>query len=136
MKIIVIGATGTIGTAIADVLASRHEVVRAPRRGQPPVDIDDAASVTALFEQIEDVDGVVVCAPSVRTAMIARAPLAELTHARLDVAVQRLMPRSGCWAAMLKVRMDQGDDGTGRPRLCAGHAREALAGFWTMSAAG
>ena len=91
MKIIVIGATGTIGTAVADALASRHEVVRASRSGQPSVDIDDVASVTALFDRIGQVDGVVVCAPSVSTAMRARAPVAQLTDAQLDFAVQRLM---------------------------------------------
>ena len=51
MKIIVVGATGTIGAAVADALAARHEVVRASRSGQPSVDIDDVESVTALFDE-------------------------------------------------------------------------------------
>ena len=91
MKIIVIGATGTIGTAVADALASRHEVVRASRSSHPSVDIDDVASVAAFFDQIDQVDAVVVCAPSVSTAMRARAPVAHLTDAQLDFAVRRLM---------------------------------------------
>ncbi|MGO4758203.1 NAD-dependent epimerase/dehydratase family protein, partial [Streptomyces sp. 2MCAF27] len=38
MKILVIGATGTIGSAVADALAERHEVLCASRRG--PVRVD------------------------------------------------------------------------------------------------
>jgi NAD(P)-dependent dehydrogenase (short-subunit alcohol dehydrogenase family) len=105
MKIIVIGATGTIGAAVADGLATRHEVVRASRSGQPSVDIDDLESVTALFDRIGDVDGVVVCAPSVGSAMAARRPLAQLTDAQFNVAVQRLMSQVRLVrAAMPRVR--------------------------------
>ena len=64
MRIVVIGATGTIGKAVADALAVRHDVVRASRSGQPSVDIQDVASVSALFDQIQPVDAVVLCAPS------------------------------------------------------------------------
>ena len=35
MRIIVIGATGTIGSAVAAVLEERHAVVRASRTGSP-----------------------------------------------------------------------------------------------------
>jgi NAD(P)-dependent dehydrogenase (short-subunit alcohol dehydrogenase family) len=91
MKIVVIGATGTIGKAVADALATRHDVVRASRNGQQSVDIEDAASVMALFDSLEHVDGVVVCAPSVGTAMMARAPVEQLTGAQFEVAVRRLM---------------------------------------------
>jgi NAD(P)-dependent dehydrogenase (short-subunit alcohol dehydrogenase family) len=90
MKILVIGATGTIGKGVADALNGRHEVVGASRSGQQFVDIEDSASVRALFTAIQNVDGVVVCAPSVSAAMTVRAPLAQLTDAQIDVAVQRL----------------------------------------------
>ncbi|MFG1998170.1 hypothetical protein ACGFNU_03360 [Spirillospora sp. NPDC048911] len=43
MKIIVIGATGTIGSAVAGLLEKEHEVVRASRRGPVTVDLDDTA---------------------------------------------------------------------------------------------
>jgi nucleoside-diphosphate-sugar epimerase len=56
MKILVIGATGTIGSAVVAALAARkHDVVAASRSGEVRVDIDDAASVRAL-------DAVVCCA--------------------------------------------------------------------------
>ena len=63
MKVVVIGATGTIGHAVADALHKRgHEVVRASRKSSPPIDIEDAGSVRAFFEQTRDVDAVVACA--------------------------------------------------------------------------
>ncbi|MFI0733477.1 short chain dehydrogenase [Streptomyces sp. NPDC021225] len=66
MKILVIGATGTIGGAVADALAERHEVVRASRRGPVRVDMADTASIDALFAGVGDdhLDAVVCCAAS------------------------------------------------------------------------
>ena len=58
MKVIVIGATGTIGRAVADALATSHEVVRASRQGDVKVDIEDPHSIAALFQQVKDVDAV------------------------------------------------------------------------------
>ncbi|MBB6548533.1 short chain dehydrogenase [Nonomuraea rubra] len=64
MKIIVIGATGTIGGAVTRALGPRHDVVRASRRGPATVDLDDAASIDALFARTGPVDAVVCCAAS------------------------------------------------------------------------
>ena len=64
MRIIVIGATGTIGRAVTDALAERHEVLRASRRGPLRVDIADGPSIAALFDATGDVDAVVCCAAS------------------------------------------------------------------------
>lgn len=66
MKVIVIGATGTIGRAVADALATEHEVVRASRQGDVTVDIEDPRSIEALFRRVEDVDAVVSCAGNAR----------------------------------------------------------------------
>ncbi|MFJ8312050.1 MULTISPECIES: short chain dehydrogenase [unclassified Streptomyces] len=66
MRIIVIGATGTIGGAVADALAVGHDVVRASRRGPVQVDMDDPASIDSLFAATPDVDAVVCCAASGR----------------------------------------------------------------------
>ncbi|HEX6838057.1 MAG TPA: short chain dehydrogenase [Polyangia bacterium] len=75
MKILVIGATGTIGAAVAAALRERgHTVVAASRQGGVRVDIDDPASVRALFEREGDVDAVVCCAGSA-----AFAPLGSLS---------------------------------------------------------
>jgi NAD(P)-dependent dehydrogenase (short-subunit alcohol dehydrogenase family) len=65
-KIIVIGASGTIGKGIVEQLGLRHEVISVGRSsGQYQVKIEDPASVQALFEQVGKVDGVVVAAGDV-----------------------------------------------------------------------
>ncbi|RBM04545.1 short chain dehydrogenase [Streptomyces sp. PT12] len=65
-RVLVIGATGTIGSAVADALVARgHAVVRASRSGQGPrVDIADPASVEALLATAGPLDAVVCCAAS------------------------------------------------------------------------
>jgi NAD(P)-dependent dehydrogenase (short-subunit alcohol dehydrogenase family) len=65
MKIVVIGATGTIGTAVADALEPKHEVVRVSRTGPIQVDLKDSSSINALFNSVGTVDAVVSCAASV-----------------------------------------------------------------------
>jgi NAD(P)-dependent dehydrogenase (short-subunit alcohol dehydrogenase family) len=63
MKVVVIGATGTIGKAVAEALAKRgHEVIRASRKSAVRVDIENTATVKALFEGTKDIDAVVSCA--------------------------------------------------------------------------
>ncbi|HYH81806.1 MAG TPA: short chain dehydrogenase [Longimicrobium sp.] len=63
MKVVVIGATGTIGGAVADALAPRHEVVRVGHSGgEHTADIEDAASLEALFAAVAPYDAVVCCA--------------------------------------------------------------------------
>ncbi|KZM74294.1 short chain dehydrogenase [Nocardia terpenica] len=66
MKIVVIGATGTIGAALADALAADHEVVRASRRGAVRVDLADPASIKTLFATVDNIDGVIAVAGSGR----------------------------------------------------------------------
>jgi NAD(P)-dependent dehydrogenase (short-subunit alcohol dehydrogenase family) len=64
VKILLIGATGTIGRAVADALEARHEVVRVSRRGPLRADLADVASIDALFARVRDLDAVVCCAAS------------------------------------------------------------------------
>ena len=64
MKIIVIGATGTIGKAVSRALSAKHEVVAASRKGQVKADLEDGTSLKNLFEVVKDVDAVVSCAGS------------------------------------------------------------------------
>src|SRR5918911_1474256 len=77
MRILIIGATGTIGQAIVATLRARHELVLASRRhAQEKVDITDPASIRALYERIGRVDAVVSA-----TGQAKYAPLAALTDA-------------------------------------------------------
>jgi NAD(P)-dependent dehydrogenase (short-subunit alcohol dehydrogenase family) len=62
MKIVVIGATGTIGSAVLEALAPRHEVIGLSRHGDPSVDLRSTSSIEALFEKVSGVDAVVSCA--------------------------------------------------------------------------
>lgn len=63
MRTLLIGATGTIGEAVAAELAGRHELVRAGRTtGEERVDLGDPASVRDLFERVGRVDAVVSAA--------------------------------------------------------------------------
>lgn len=62
MKIVVIGSTGTIGAAVVEALKGEHDVIGVHRKGDPPVDIEDRASVERLFEKVRDVDAIVCCA--------------------------------------------------------------------------
>jgi uncharacterized protein YbjT (DUF2867 family) len=56
MKVVVIGATGILGTAVDNALASAgHEVVKASRRGSLAVDLEDPATVDRMFDEVRDV---------------------------------------------------------------------------------
>ena len=83
MKIVVIGATGTIGKPVADALASRHEVVRASRHGPARADLEDPASIEELLDDVKDVDAVVNCAGSA-----AFRPLAQLSEADFHLGIK------------------------------------------------
>jgi NAD(P)-dependent dehydrogenase (short-subunit alcohol dehydrogenase family) len=63
MKVVVIGATGTIEKAVAEAREKRgHTVIRASRKSAVRIDILDEASLNALFEGKKDIDAVVSCA--------------------------------------------------------------------------
>jgi NAD(P)-dependent dehydrogenase (short-subunit alcohol dehydrogenase family) len=60
---VVVGATGTIGAAVAKALSgNQHEVIGASRSGAVKLALEDAASIRAMFDGIRGVDAVVCCA--------------------------------------------------------------------------
>jgi NAD(P)-dependent dehydrogenase (short-subunit alcohol dehydrogenase family) len=66
MKVLVVGASGTIGKLITKELAPRHEIVEAGKSsGQHQVDITSEASVRALFEKVGKVDAIIAVAGNV-----------------------------------------------------------------------
>ncbi|SFG60942.1 NAD(P)-dependent dehydrogenase, short-chain alcohol dehydrogenase family [Duganella sp. CF458] len=82
-KIIVIGASGTLGKGIVEQLGLRHEVITVGRNsGQYQVKIEDPASVRALFEKVGKVDGVVVAAGDLHFG-----PLAEMTAQQFQLGL-------------------------------------------------
>jgi NAD(P)-dependent dehydrogenase (short-subunit alcohol dehydrogenase family) len=74
MRILVIGASGTIGKEVVKALAD-HEIVPASRKdSEVTVDIRDAASIRAMYAKVGKVDAVISAAGSG-----AWKPLPELT---------------------------------------------------------
>ena len=76
MRVIVIGGTGTIGSAVVRLLSTRHDVVTVGhKRGTYQVDLASPDSITSLFKTIGTCDAVV------STAGIAKfASLDDLTY--------------------------------------------------------
>lgn len=63
MKIILVGASGTIGQAIDRELRERHDIVRVGRNsGELQMNIADAASIRRLFEQTGPFDALISAA--------------------------------------------------------------------------
>jgi len=60
MKIIIIGGTGTIGSAVAKELASRHTVIIAAyRQGDLHLDITDPTSITQMYKTVGKFDALI-----------------------------------------------------------------------------
>lgn len=67
MRVIVIGAAGTIGKAVVEALAERHEIVRAGRRsGDHQVDIASRESIERFFSEAGPFDALVSAAGDAR----------------------------------------------------------------------
>jgi len=65
MKAVVIGSSGTIGKAVAQLLKDKgHEVVEASRSTQPGVNIDDAATIDNFYATLGQVDAIICAAGS------------------------------------------------------------------------
>jgi NAD(P)-dependent dehydrogenase (short-subunit alcohol dehydrogenase family) len=64
MRVLLVGATGTIGSEIAKALEGRHEVVAASRNSGVHVDIDDPESIVAMYREVGVVDAVICAAGS------------------------------------------------------------------------
>lgn len=71
MKILLVGASGTLGRAIADTL-KHHEILAASRSSADyPVDITDDASVEALFARTGKLDAIVSAAGALHFGPLA-----------------------------------------------------------------
>jgi NAD(P)-dependent dehydrogenase (short-subunit alcohol dehydrogenase family) len=65
MRILVIGASGTIGKRLTPVLAQQHEIITAGRNsGEVRVDISSEQSIKELFEQVKNIDACICIAAS------------------------------------------------------------------------
>lgn len=72
MRIIVVGATGTIGKAVAKLLATEHEVVKvAFRSGDYRVDMSSKESIENMFREVGPFDALACAAGVARFGSLA-----------------------------------------------------------------
>ncbi|WP_456310598.1 short chain dehydrogenase [Serratia proteamaculans] len=84
MKILVIGASGTVGQGIVQALGRDHQVIRVGKtRGDFQVDLTREESVKALFAQTGKVDAVISAAGGVHFG-----PLAEMSSDQFNSGLQ------------------------------------------------
>ena len=84
MKIILIGAGGTLGKAVARELAPRHEILSVGRNsGDFHADLRDIQSLRSLFAKAGTVDAIVCAAGSVHFG-----PWSELTPEKFDIGLR------------------------------------------------
>ena len=84
MRILLIGASGTIGGAVAEELGRRHEIVAAGRSsGDVRMDITDADSIRSGLAEAGPIDALVCAAGTVKFA-----PLAEMDPADYELGLR------------------------------------------------
>ncbi|WP_434665867.1 short chain dehydrogenase [Aeromonas sp. NJAU223] len=88
MKIVIVGASGTVGSAVSELLARDHQVIRVGHnQGDARVDMTDSASIAALFAGIaEDIgrfDALVVA-----NGNVAFAPFPEMTDEQWQTGLE------------------------------------------------
>lgn len=77
-RILLVGASGTLGRAIAAELSQRHTIFAGGRKGEVRIDIADPQSIREALRQVGDLDAVVCAAGEV-----AFLPLAQFQPAAL-----------------------------------------------------
>ena len=84
MKVLLVGASGVLGRAVAAELARDHDIVSAGRNsGDVRVDLRSDDSVEAMFAQVGAVDAIVCTAGNVHFG-----DLGEMTPAQFDIGLQ------------------------------------------------
>lgn len=84
MKVVIIGASGTIGRAVAKELEKNHEIVHAGRNGfDAQVDITSVNSIKEMYKKIGKVDAVISA-----TGGAHFGPIAELTPELNEIGIE------------------------------------------------
>lgn len=84
MKILVIGASGTVGKGVVDEMSRDHQVIKVGKtQGDFQVDLTSEQSVRALFAQTGRVDAIVSA-----TGGVHFGPLSEMTTAQFETGLQ------------------------------------------------
>jgi len=84
MKILLIGASGTLGQAVNAELGATHDIIKVGKRsGDYQVDITQADSVAALFESVGRVDAIIST-----TGNLFFGPLTEMSAEQFNLGLQ------------------------------------------------
>jgi NAD(P)-dependent dehydrogenase (short-subunit alcohol dehydrogenase family) len=84
MRILIVGASGIIGSAVIAELGGRHEIVTAGRTsGELRLDITSADSIRAMYERAGRVDAVVSA-----TGKVKFAPMEVMTAEDYDIGLK------------------------------------------------
>ncbi|WP_337022155.1 short chain dehydrogenase [Pantoea anthophila] len=84
MKVMVVGASGTIGHAVVENLQENHDILRVGKtQGDLQVDLTDEVSVTQLFERSGQIDAIIATTGSVHFG-----PLEEMNCAQFNKGLQ------------------------------------------------
>ena len=84
MKIIVVGATGTIGKSVVAALSGRHEIVEvAHSSGEVRVDLADPGSIKQMFGTVGEFDALVSAAGAARFG-----PLEDLSDGDFRIGLE------------------------------------------------
>ncbi|HDX8596114.1 TPA: short chain dehydrogenase [Aeromonas dhakensis] len=105
MKIVIVGASGTIGSAVSDLLAKDHQVIRVGySQGDARVDMRDPASIRGLFAKLGQFDALVVASGSA-----AFNALTEMTDEQWQLGIQsKLMGQINLTRAAIPHLNDKG----------------------------
>ncbi|MFC3650933.1 short chain dehydrogenase [Dyella humi] len=86
MRILLVGASGTLGRAVGTELSQRHEVIAAGRNsGSIRIDLTDVASIQSALKQAGELDAVISAA-----GKVTFAPLAEFKPASYGESLHTL----------------------------------------------
>ncbi|MFS0861963.1 short chain dehydrogenase [Fredinandcohnia sp. 179-A 10B2 NHS] len=87
MKILLVGASGTIGSAVKSELQDQHEIITAGRnKADVTVDISSPESIQHMYQTIGNVDAVINASGSTHFG-----PLHELTPEKNEVSIMNKM---------------------------------------------
>ncbi|MEP7076293.1 MAG: short chain dehydrogenase [Acidobacteriota bacterium] len=76
MKILLIGASGTIGKRIVEAFSKKHDLIKAGRKGEDVgVDITSAQSIEEMYKAVENIDAIISAAGPSKFA-----PFSEITE--------------------------------------------------------
>ena len=76
MKILIVGASGLLGSGAVTALSDENEIIQASRSGKISVDLTDPNSIAAMYEQVGKVDAVI--------AATGKVPFKSITELTLE----------------------------------------------------